>query len=227
MSHASLNWLDPLASSFALAPRFETEPAWLVQRPGGLFGGVFVAPAASVLGLKAWEDAYEGLYRERPWVIFELEKILRMMFAGSSLALEILGSAQLLVAQDPHYGRRLVEWSLTPKSLDHAWTLASRRLAGAPDQAQALCQMLTGALLAKERALSFELPTLIDRLFPGKQSELAEPSPTLLDEVCTATIGWIESARTRWSPRPANYDDAHEFLVASRLKAPGFCPRLT
>ncbi len=56
-------------------------------------GGVFVQPAHSVLGLRAWDDALEGvLPGGAPWVLFEAEKIVRMMLRQSGLALEILAS---------------------------------------------------------------------------------------------------------------------------------------
>lgn len=75
-------------------------------------GGVFVQPASTVLGIRAWDDALEGVFTTDggetvPWVLFDLEKIVRMMLRQSGTAFEILASP--ICARHP--GRTDLEFS--------------------------------------------------------------------------------------------------------------------
>ena len=54
--------------------------------------GISTAPAAQVLGLHAWDDAREGLAIGTPWVIFDIEKLVRMLLRQSPLAFRVLAS---------------------------------------------------------------------------------------------------------------------------------------
>ncbi len=54
--------------------------------------GIATAPAPQVLGLHAWDDAREGLAIGTPWVIFDIEKLIRMLLRQSPLAYRVLAS---------------------------------------------------------------------------------------------------------------------------------------
>lgn len=69
-------------------------------------GGWFVEPVESVVGLRPFDDALEGTLEVEevdepvPYVLFEVEKILRMMLRQSALALEVLSTPYWLDAED-------------------------------------------------------------------------------------------------------------------------------
>ena len=74
-------------------------------------GGVVVHGASTVLGLRAWDDAYEGVMarseaQSAPWVLFDLEKIVRMMLHQSGLAFEMLATPLALSEGSPLRGAR-------------------------------------------------------------------------------------------------------------------------
>lgn len=54
--------------------------------------GISTAPATQVLGLHAWDDAREGLAIGTPWVIFDIEKLVRMLLRQSPLAFRVFAS---------------------------------------------------------------------------------------------------------------------------------------
>lgn len=55
-------------------------------------GGVFTTRAADVMGLRSWDDAREGVASGDPWVIFDIEKAVRMLLRQSPLAYRLFAS---------------------------------------------------------------------------------------------------------------------------------------
>lgn len=104
------------------------------------YAGIVVQPAATVLALPGWEDAYEFVDDGSLHTLFDIEKLIRMFLHGSHLALEVLGSTRR--------SRYLEE---TEAILD--WTVNRRHLRPAIDSA---------ATLWSDSATALDTGTVID-----------------------------------------------------------------
>lgn len=147
--------------------------------------GVLAQPAELVLGIRSWNDAFEGTLslresgEEVPYALFEVEKIVRMMLHQSGLALEILASPALLVAGrsgrrggEAFPARRIVEAAITSDIIHHYRDVAGRWLerieqAGRPDLGEVDAlevarNALTGRALMDGR-VAFDLWSLAER----------------------------------------------------------------
>lgn len=137
-------------------------------------GGVVVQPAEVVLGIRAWDDAFEGVFEldeePVPYALFEVEKIVRMMLHQSGLAFEILASPAML--HDEEFpARRIVDAAVTRGILHHYRNVASGWMArlvetqgqGAEpaDVLDVVRNALTGRALVDGRA-AFDLWALAD-----------------------------------------------------------------
>ena len=117
MAPTELDFVEPVGDLDALWPSEAGLDDWLASRglppvyaslwsgpqihgydtPSKL-GGVVVHDAQTVPRIRAWDDAFEGILSRSdtdatvPWVLFDVEKIVRMMLRQSGMALEILAS---------------------------------------------------------------------------------------------------------------------------------------
>ena len=225
----------------------------LVRQPARTWwGGVLVQPARVVLGLRAFEDAFEAVtVSGQPLVLFDLEKITRMALRQSGLALQILGqpgAAWLARGWHPHELLRAcvsreVLSCFADVTARAAWRAQQRLEPGAQealDDGDALlmelAQLLTGATLARDGALSYGVPELL-----GSWPALS--ARAILQEVCergrrdaldaarrtSAGRGalvqsvqmlraWLEPSRAVALPaRPADYEGAQQQLIQARL----------
>lgn len=206
-------------------------------------GGVFVQPAHVVLGLKAWDDAFEGvLAGETPWVLFEAEKIVRMMLRQSGLALEILAS---LVAKADFDAVKVVRGAITREivlyyrdvtrlGISRLLALVESESSGDPCLQQDWSWMqdlfrnlLTGCVLGHEGHVSLHLEDLLDaRIADGVREPLG--SLVVGETAAVRELGKqavrlqgllaLESALAL-PERPSNYDGLNDWLVAQRLAA--------
>ncbi len=256
----SLDLLSVQSSLFENYPAaFHPPIVHLVQFGGGQIngfscaervGGVFVQPAQVVLGLKAWDDAFEGvLAGETPWVLFEAEKIVRMLLRQSGLALEILASpvaanfgAGLGVDFDP---LALVRGAITREIVLYyrdVTRLGVSRLLALVESARfddpclldnwgwlqdLFRNLLTGCVLGQQGNVCLHLEHLLD-------SQIADGVRELLNEGFVGNLavlgelgkhavrlqGFLEVERAQILPeRPSNYDGLNDWLVAQRLVA--------
>lgn len=204
----------------------------IVNAPRRL-GGVVVQPAEVVLGLRGWEDAFEGILPESrtPYVFFELEKIIRIMLRQSPMALEILAaptaSASLAHGFDPRQLARLLTTSdILTSYLD---------LPVARDLSM-LRPLLTAALLASNLTFSLSLTTLLTHLEEVTEDPLwrtlAKKSPDV-DAITRADAGAralvraaiaAPSSANSLPPKPIGYDDANALLIRWRLQVSNTSP---
>ncbi|MFW5968470.1 MAG: DNA polymerase beta superfamily protein, partial [Persicimonas sp.] len=156
--------------------------------------GVLAQPAELVLGIRSWNDAFEGTLDlsesgdEIPYALFEVEKIVRMMLHQSGLALEILASPTLLVAGgngrrggELFPARRIVESAITGDIIHHYRDVAGRWLErieeagranlGEVDAREVARNALTGRALMEGR-VAFDLWTLAERYGDGALVDL-------------------------------------------------------
>lgn len=189
-------------------------------------GGLCLHPAAHLLGLRAWRDTFEGLLSERegertPWVVFDLEKMLRMLLRQSTLALEVLG----ILAQNGEEARFC--W-IASQALARPLVLGyAQRLGALGPTPEAVRLALTAALLARELTYMPHLPTAIARWdHPALDPLRALPtlSSTERSRCCEAALAhlapWLtpDHPETLLPPRPSGYDALHHWLIAQRLE---------
>ena len=204
---------------------------WAAGWAPGRWGGVFVQPATDVLGLRAWEDAWEGVLKDNshPWAMFELEKIMRMLLAGSGLAFDILASPHIahLHGLEAHFGQTLLTHLLQNRIFSHHLALLPPHWPPHPTP-QALWRLrsaLTGALLAKTHAVSTSWEHLITALEPAwalplSQWARGEPIPKDLGPHILRQLRLaLELGQKTWSSQPTGYDEANRLLVTLRQQA--------
>lgn len=164
-------------------------------------GGVFVAPADVVLGLRSWNDAREGVVgasellgakQSVPYAIFEVEKIVRMMLHQSGLAFEILASPVVFGLDSPRDertdaqpfpARRILDAAVTSGLLHHYRDVSRATLtrlvaakgqgARASDIRDLVRTVLTGNVLMHGE-VEFHLPTLLERQATAELGDLIE-----------------------------------------------------
>lgn len=227
------------------------------KRPRKL-GGVMIHPARTVLGLRAWDDAHESVlsahppkidedaHPQTPYVLFDLEKIIRMMLHQSGLALEILASpirlkiAQPEALQIPAYG--IINAALTRDILDYYWSIArntifnstnSARSARADELLNAARHALTGWMLS-QGVVEFSLPRLLKNCEFGQLIELIQECLDIsgaknalvsadraraLSVHIERLIESVDPAKCALAENPAGYDWLNDLVVERRLAA--------
>lgn len=206
-------WGGPACEGIAMAP--------------ARFGGIVVQPAEVVLGLRGWEDAFEGILAgsNTPYVFFELEKIIRMMLRQSPMALEILAAPTANESRREGFDPRdLIRWLTTSRILDSYLDFPA-----ATDLAT-LRPLLTAALLAKQQQLSLSLTTLLEQLSEVSGEplwrQLAEKSPDadVIARADAAARGMVRAGieagagANSLPASPIGYDEANALLVRWRLR---------
>ncbi|RVU42606.1 hypothetical protein EA187_15575 [Lujinxingia sediminis] len=229
---------DPIPKP-ALLAWVEGPGAEGIETPWRL-AGITILPASTLLGLRAFEDAYEDqLPGEAPdgsdcmRVIFDLEKLLRMALHQSVLALELLASPAPLQLHAPFNELAPVELAqaaitsgvirayrgVLPSTLDAID--AGERMAAL----SGLRRLYTASLLHRDAVMGTDL---------GAQLLSCAPSP-----IAPIVEGWsdgpLRPAQARalkdearrldalldlpgaLPERPHDYDLLHETLVAWRL----------
>ncbi|QDG53734.1 hypothetical protein FIV42_24215 [Persicimonas caeni] len=201
-------------------------------------GGVIVQPAEVVLGIRAWDDAFEGVIEldgiasPVPYALFEVEKIVRMMLHQSGLAFEILASPAVL-HDDAFPARRIVDAAITRNILHHYRDVASGWMArlvetrgqGAEpaDALDVVRNALTGRALVDGRA-AFDVWELVGDYGEGGLEELlrelqtgVEPAAVdALREHVDGLLAQIDPDVAKLPESPRDYDWLNDFVVSSR-----------
>lgn len=223
-------------------------------------GGVMVHPAKTILGIRAWNDAHEGLLSAAPeagalfendapmpapgvpFVLFDLEKIVRMMLHQSGLAFEILASPMVLLSESSAAAfpaRDIIQAAITAEILEYYWDIARGSLwqmleaggqgVGMDDVNNAIRHALTGVLLSRGE-VEFRLPTLLARcqvsciaaLAADLDSQAAR-DPGYLKELYAAVDDLIEKTRAEdcvLPVQPLDYDALNDLVVSLRQQEP-------
>lgn len=164
---------EPLEWGWSECPQLDAaQPRFVAQLSGAevnghdvptRIGATFVRDARTICGLRAWDDATEGVHDGTPWAAFEVEKLARMMLHQSGLAFELLASSR--VWSDDFAPRRIIQAAATSQLLtyyqDVAHPLTQGRL---HDELWRWRSLLTGLLLARGGEVSLRLETLLERL---------------------------------------------------------------
>ncbi|TXD38102.1 hypothetical protein FRC98_04180 [Lujinxingia vulgaris] len=225
------------------------EPALLawVEGPGAegfesawRLAGVTILPASTLLGLRAFEDAYEDHLpgaapdgRDCMRVIFDVEKILRMALHQSVLALELLASPTPLQLQAP-FDRiapvELAQAALTSGVL-RAYRGALPATLDAIDAGQrvaalsGLRRLYTAGLLHREAMMGTDLGALLKSCAPSPIAPIVEgwsdaalsPDEARALKAEARRLDALLDSPGALPERPQNYDLLHETLVAWRL----------
>ncbi|MEM1348445.1 MAG: nucleotidyltransferase domain-containing protein [Myxococcota bacterium] len=199
-------------------------------------GGVVVQPAHVVLGLRGWEDAFEGvLDHGTPYVLFDLEKIIRMALRQSTLAMELL-SAPIVHHAAPEFSPRDIVAGLITRQLVRAYDQMTRdvgEIIARRDASGALCrvrEMLTGATLARDGVFSLHIDDLVQNWASDELSVMVQAmrrGVALEEDQWSALERELKDVRARLSleavealpEQPTSYDAVHDALVAMRLIA--------
>lgn len=196
--------LEPSWASWAAA--HEPRPIWLAAldlADGPRICGCFVTPARVALGLRAWDDADEGV-SPAPYALFDIEKLVRMALHQSGLAFEALTSPRTWGELD---SRRIASAAVTADILAYYRDVTEPLEAGNSDPWR-WRTLLTGVLLATEGVISQDLPTLCARLGAARA-----PSP----EAARPLRERLTSAHL--PARPADYDFLNDLVTSARLDA--------
>jgi hypothetical protein len=188
----------------------EHSPVWIAARSdeSRRFGGVFVTPARRAMGLRGWEDAHEGTTDTGdPWVLFDLEKLIRMALRQSGLAFEFLTSS-VTWSPDSFPARKLAESAITRDVAQYYADVARPLLDSDTPDRWRWRSLLTGWALATRGEVSHDLSTL------QRLAEVDEPSSDdagrLLEEM---------RAGEALPKTPSDYDWLNEMLVDARMEA--------
>lgn len=214
-------------------------------------GGVVAQPAELVLGIRSWEDAFEETFELEghdapvPYVLFEIEKIVRMMLHQSGLAFEILASPVHLVegrtaqaSAEPFPARRVVRAAVTKEIIHHyrdvagGWLdrleEAGGRGATGADALDIIRHALTGVGLMEGRA-QLHIWTLVERhgsdALEGLLREVEGSDtldPEVVEELCDhgrTLVAQLDPDQADLPDRPADYDWLDALVVALRRSA--------
>lgn len=245
-SEAGLDdWLDSRGVPPVFSSLWSGQPLHGYETPAKL-GGVVVHDARCVLGIRAWDDAYEGVLsaadsdKTVPWVLFDVEKIVRMMLRQSGLAFEILASP--VRATDGQLGgrsfpaRRVIEAAIHQDILFYYRDLADsvdwsvEGLASREYRLQivdAVRNALTGLQLIDGRVV-FELSALLDEV----EADVAEAVRALAEDdtiddeqhelIRDRLATWCQRLETpgvsALGEQPDDYDWLDELVVEQRLE---------
>lgn len=201
------------------------QPRWVAQISGPevnghdaprRFGAVFVAPARVVCGLRAWDDAVEGVDSSGPWVAYEAEKIVRMMLHQSGLAFEILASSRVSTEDFP--ARRIAEAAVTRQIVGYYRDIARSMVADAARAAELWRwrSALTGLALAHHGVVSTRLETLLEVLSDSALKPLGEGEPPVRQSAAKL-IEALDDFGTILPEQPADYEWLDEWVAAERL----------
>jgi hypothetical protein len=215
------------------------ETVWLARTDGPevtggeadpRFGGVFVAPRETVLGIRLWRDVHEAVESDGAgpvsWSIYEIEKIVRMMLHQSPMALEILASPAFVGSfkSEAFEPRRIVEAAVTSEILQAYAQEAEGFLESAdarssnPAALGGLRRALMGEALAKGAVLT-RLNSLLEWYASGELSDAVEADETpailrhgrsILDDLRSETSPTLPEA-------PSDYDGLDALVVERRM----------
>lgn len=215
------------------------ETVWLAEIDGSKvtgpeadsrFGGVFVAPRETVLGIRLWRDVHEAVESDEAgsvsWGIYEIEKIVRMMLHQSPLAFEILASPAFVgdFRSEAFQPRRVVEAAVTSDILKAYAQEAQGLFESAEARSSSavavrgLRQALVGAVLATGAVLT-RLDVLLEWYASDELSNAVEARET--SSILRYGRSILEDLRSETSPKlpesPSDYDGLDALVVEKRM----------
>lgn len=251
----SISFLTPVTASDGVTPTPPPyapehtlfESLWSGAKVHGIptmarAGGVFVQPAHVVLGLRGFADAHEGYtgVKHTPFAFFEFEKIIRMLWASSGLALEILGSAMVQYTHTDFDARLLLQKIVTRRVLEHYVDVTAGHFDRIEDvhthtatpSLQFLIflrELLTGATLSRDGAFCAHLPTLLEYWAAQEvevilqdweqHSKLEMQARLVLMNWLTHWRAYLQNDSLALPCAPCDYQGAHDWLVSARMRA--------
>lgn len=185
-------------------------------------GGIWIEPTASVLGLRAFNDADEGI--DPLHVYYELEKVLRMLLRQSPLALRVFASPLLVAPSEwdqefiEDILRRAVGQQMVTAMLDLSADADNRSQRSNAMPAAWASDSLRWALAAKSLmggVVGFNLELLARH----HELEIAELEPDARLEVARSVREEVDSSENVLSPGPSDYSGLSDWLVDVRKQA--------
>jgi hypothetical protein len=191
------------ASWVNFASTHDASPMWLAE-VNGRYVGCFAIDVRTLAGLRPWDDALEG-DSPGPWVLFEVEKLVRMALHQSGLAFEALASAH---CWGDFLAREVANAAATQGLLAYYRDIA-RPLIEGNTESWRWRALLTGVAIAREGIVSLSLPRLSQLL-----GAPLEPDVSCVDELLASL------ADSQHLPdRPANYDLLNDVVVDCRMRS--------
>lgn len=175
--------------------------------------GVWTEPTASVLSLRTFDDAREGIIMGSPFVHFEMEKLLRMALRQDVFAFEILASHAVLHEVLPFDRREILRQTvceelvhnLAKEALWRSWsTLRGENL-------RAAAALLCSAIALSRGVVTLHVPTVFTLLnldLPADDATWRAHENTLRNAV----------ERGNLAATPPGEELLNDWLVERRLK---------
>lgn len=180
-------------------------------------GGYVSTPADTVLGLKPWDDAREGVVLGAPWVIYDIEKLVRMLLRQSPHAFRIVAShvcAHEILSADRRFllesavaaqlVRNIAAESATPPSLRK------------DTQLNTLAELTAGWALARGHA-DLHAATVLGAHPQWAQLDLTNPNDVA--RAIEALRHELQTCDVALPEQPSNYDGLSRWLVDRRQQA--------
>lgn len=216
--------LEPIAQDWqSWAAERPAAPIWLAELhlsdESSRFGGVFVTEPRTVMGLRGWDDAREGIRAEIPWVLFDLEKIVRMALHQSGLAFEILTSP-VCDPQSDFPSRRVATSAFHAGLVSYYRDIALPLVEGTSTEFWRWRSLLTGWLLSTSGLVSHRLPELITRTNDDSLRGLVDDGSPTVPSATTARhyIDEMVASAHSLGSGPADYDWLDEFVFTRRME---------
>jgi hypothetical protein len=180
--------------------------------------GISTAPAAQVLGLHSWDEAREGLAIGTPWVIFDIEKLIRMLLRQSPLAYRVFASHLCAVNTAPMDREFILNAAVTEHLVRNIGIEAKNTVESThrrDDLLGVLAELAAGWALARGHADLHAAAVLgthpeWNALDLESGTDIRRAILSLSDELLTTEIALPD--------HPSDYDGLSKWLVNRRLK---------
>lgn len=180
-------------------------------------GGYYTNSATRVLGLAAWDDAREGVASGAPWVIFDTEKLLRMLLRQSPLAFRILASHVCTLDVLPADRQFLISAAVTRQMvLNIAAEGSSPSSPRRDSELQTLAELTIGWALARGHA-DLHAASLLATHPEWSDVDLENRSDVA--RAIAALRLELQTSQVALPNQPADYEGLSRWLVERRLLA--------
>lgn len=180
-------------------------------------GGFISTPASTVLSLKQWDDAREGVILGAPWVIFDIEKLVRMLLRQSPLAFRIVASHVCAHEVNPADRRYLLQAATSAQLVRNiAAESASPQSRRKDTQLNTLAELTAGWALARGHA-DLHAATVL-----GSHPQWAQLDTSSPDDVARAIDALrleLQTCDVALPEQPSGYDGLSRWLVDRRHQA--------
>ena len=180
--------------------------------------GAYTTPIDAVLGLKAWDDAREGVVVGDPWVIFDIEKLVRMLLRQSPIAYRFFASHVCLHEISTMDRQRILNSAVSAQMVRNIAIEAQNELPSLTRRGallEQLASVTTGWALARGIA-DLHAETIL-KTHP-EWSDLDVTNREDIRRAATALAADLLTTEVALPVAPSDYDGLSQWLVQRRLQ---------